>query len=148
VYKRIVVGTDGSPTATGAVTAAIALASELGAHLHVVCVHDAAHISTAVAAATAGLPSTYNEINDAARNHTDAVLSQAAARARAEGVDVTVHACAGSPAETLVTVAAGESADLIIVGNRGMHGLRRVLGSVPNHVAHHATCAVMIVPTT
>jgi nucleotide-binding universal stress UspA family protein len=34
------------------------------------------------------------------------------------------------------------------VGNRGMKGARRILGSVPNHVAHHASCAVMIVPTT
>ena len=148
MYKRILVGTDGSSTATGAVTTAIGLAGSLGAHLHVVCVHDAAHVSTAIAAATAGVPSSFNEVNQAAREHTDAVLGQAADRARAEGVEVTVHACTGSPAETIVSVAAGEGVDLIVVGNRGMHGIRRVLGSVPNHVAHHATCAVMIVPTT
>ena len=38
-------------------------------------------------------------------------------------------------------------ADLIVVGNRGMRGARRVLGSVPNHVSHHAPCDVLVVDT-
>jgi nucleotide-binding universal stress UspA family protein len=36
---------------------------------------------------------------------------------------------------------------MIIVGNKGMQGARRVLGSVPNKVAHHAPCSVLIVST-
>ena len=147
MYKSIVVGTDGSATATGAVTAAISLARALNARLHVVCVYNNAHISTAIVA-SAGVASSFTEVDQAARDHTNSVLEEARARAAAEGVDVTVHPCAGSPAETLVTVASGEGADLIVVGNRGMKGVRRILGSVPNHVAHHAACSVMIVPTT
>jgi len=147
VYKSIVVGTDGSATASVAVTAATELARSLDAHLHVVCVYDNAHISTAIAS-TAGVPSSIAEIDQAARDHTDSVLRQARERAAADGVEVTTHPCAGSPGEVLVTVALGEGADLIVVGNRGMKGVRRLLGSVPNHVAHHAPCAVMIVPTT
>lgn len=147
MYKSIVVGTDGSSSATGAVHAAIALASSLAAKLHVVCVYNAAHVSTAIAA-SAGVASSFAEVDQAARDHTKSVLDQAEGRARAEGVDVTVHPCTGSPAETLVSIAMGEGADLIVVGNRGMKGVRRILGSVPNHVAHHAPCAVMIVPTT
>jgi nucleotide-binding universal stress UspA family protein len=147
MYKSIVVGTDGSSTATGAVSAAIALAKSLGARLHVVCVYNAAHVSTAIAA-SAGVASSWTEVDQAARDHTTSVLDEAKARAGAEGVEVVTHPCTGSPAETLVTVAAGEGADLIVVGNRGMKGARRILGSVPNHVAHHADCAVMIVPTT
>ena len=38
-------------------------------------------------------------------------------------------------------------ADLIVVGNRGMKGGRRLLGSVPNSVSHHAPCSVLIVDT-
>ena len=38
--------------------------------------------------------------------------------------------------------------DLIVVGNKGMKGVRRVLGSVPNSVAHGAACSVLIVDTT
>ena len=47
----------------------------------------------------------------------------------------------------LVSVAETVHADLIVVGNRGMQGARRVLGSVPNHVSHHARCDVLVVDT-
>ena len=147
MYKSIVVGTDGSPGATGAVTIATELARALQAQLHVVCVYNAAHVSTAIAA-SAGIPTSIAEIDQAARDHTSSVLEAARARAAAAGVEVTTHPCTGTPAEVLVSLAAGEGADLIVVGNRGMKGARRLLGSVPNHVAHHAPCAVMIVPTS
>jgi nucleotide-binding universal stress UspA family protein len=44
-------------------------------------------------------------------------------------------------------VAEAVDADLIVVGNRGMKGTRRLLGSVPNTVAHHAACDVLVVDT-
>lgn len=46
------------------------------------------------------------------------------------------------PAEALVTAA--ESADLVIVGSRGLHGLR-ALGSVSERVAHSAPCSTLVV---
>jgi nucleotide-binding universal stress UspA family protein len=53
----------------------------------------------------------------------------------------------GDPAEAIVRLADQVGADLIVVGNKGMKGVRRVLGSVPNSVAHHANCSVLIVDT-
>ena len=47
----------------------------------------------------------------------------------------------------ILQVAREVDADLIVVGNRGMHGARRVLGSVPNTLSHHADCSVLIVQT-
>ena len=44
----------------------------------------------------------------------------------------------------LIADAAEVEADLIVVGNKGMTGVRRVLGSVPNSVAHSAPCSVLI----
>jgi nucleotide-binding universal stress UspA family protein len=44
-------------------------------------------------------------------------------------------------------IAEAEHAQMIVVGNRGMTGGRRVLGSVPNDVSHYARCGVLIVPT-
>jgi len=66
------------------------------------------------------------------------------------GASVTgeAHALPGSAADVLCDVAASVTADLIVVGNRGMTGARRMLGSVPNSVTHHAPCAVLILPTT
>jgi nucleotide-binding universal stress UspA family protein len=45
-------------------------------------------------------------------------------------------------------VAENVGADLVVVGNRGMSGVRRfVLGSVPNKVSHHSPCNLLIVDT-
>jgi nucleotide-binding universal stress UspA family protein len=49
----------------------------------------------------------------------------------------------------LISTAEEVGADLIVVGNRGMGGVARfLLGSVPNRVAHHAPCAVLIAHTS
>ena len=64
-----------------------------------------------------------------------------------DGITVEQHQVAGSAADALCEVADKTNADLIVVGSRGMTGTRRVLGSVPNSVAHAATCSVLIVQT-
>ena len=46
----------------------------------------------------------------------------------------------------LVELAESNSADILVIGNKGMQ--RKVLGSVPNTVSHNAPCSVMIVKTT
>jgi nucleotide-binding universal stress UspA family protein len=76
------------------------------------------------------------------------VLEQAAVRMRNAGLDVHCHAVDGDPAEAILDVADEANADLILVGNRGMTGARRMLGSVPNKLSHHANCDVMIVATS
>jgi nucleotide-binding universal stress UspA family protein len=76
------------------------------------------------------------------------VTSRALGFATGAGIEVTEHQVAGSAADALCDVAANVNADLIVVGSRGMTGARRVLGSVPNSVAHNATCSVLIVQTT
>jgi nucleotide-binding universal stress UspA family protein len=65
------------------------------------------------------------------------------------GIEIDRQTRPGDPADTLIGAAKEFGADLIVVGNRGMSGVRRfVLGSVPNKVAHHCTCALLIVDTT
>jgi nucleotide-binding universal stress UspA family protein len=59
-----------------------------------------------------------------------------------------LHAMPGQPANSVLQVAEEFDADLIVVGNRGMKGAQRVLGSVPNTISHKATCSVLIVNTT
>ena len=46
------------------------------------------------------------------------------------------------PVESLVS--ASRNADLVVVGSRGLHGLR-ALGSVSERVAHQAACSVLVV---
>jgi nucleotide-binding universal stress UspA family protein len=65
-----------------------------------------------------------------------------------DGLDIEIHAASGAPASVIVRVADEVGADLIVVGSKGMRGSRRIIGSVPNSVAHNAGCHVLIVKTT
>ena len=76
----------------------------------------------------------------------DATLRKVEERARDRSIDAVSEAREGDPADVLCEIAEQHGADVIVVGNRGMH--RRVLGSVPNSVSHKAPCSVMIVKTT
>jgi nucleotide-binding universal stress UspA family protein len=143
MYSKIVVGTDGSDTASGAVTRAIKLAKLCGATVHLVTGYRTASAMTAMAPETVAYMPSDAEV----RKHADDVLDRAATQVRNAGLQVETHATPGNGAEAIIQVAEGQSADLIVVGSRGMKGKRRLLGSVPNNVAHHAPCAVLIVQT-
>lgn len=52
----------------------------------------------------------------------------------------------GSPERSICEIAQTWEADLIIVGSRGLTGIKEMfLGSVSNYVTHHAPCSVLIV---
>ena len=125
--QSIVVGTDGSETAERAVQQAGDLAKATGASLHIVSAHGGA------------VPP----------DVTSALLEKSAGSLHVRGIECECHSRQGDPAEAILTVADEESADVIVVGNKGMHGNRRfLLGSVPDKISHHAPCSVLIVRTT
>jgi nucleotide-binding universal stress UspA family protein len=141
----IVAGTDGSATADVAVDKAAELARALGARVHVVTAYSFAS-SGALMAATAVVPDVIDD--GSAQQAAEEIVDRTSARLRQRGLQVATHVCQGEPAEVLMTVADDEHAQMIVVGNRGMTGARRLLGSVPNRVSHHARCGVLIVPTS
>lgn len=142
VIKTIVVGTDGSKTAQQAVDQATFLATNLDAELHIVSGYKLP--ASVYPGEAVVVPITDAEILDS----VEAVLVDAATEAKNRGVRVTTHARAQAAAQALLDVAAERDADLIVVGSRGMSGARRVLGSVPNNITHHAECNVLVVHTT
>ena len=147
MFKRIVVGTDGSETAGEAVRQAVELAKLAGAGLSIVSAY-APVSKRRLQGEQEGAPAdVQHEIGP--REDVNLVLDAAAASARQEGLDVQTHPVEGDPAEAVLNVAEEVDADLIVVGNKGMTGARRfLLGSVPNNVSHHAPCSVLIVRTT
>jgi nucleotide-binding universal stress UspA family protein len=147
LFKRIVVGTDGSETATQAVRQATELARLTGASLSLVSAYQPAS-GRRVEAEQAGAPADVQyEIGP--REDVNLLLDAAAADAKREGVEVRTHPVEADPADAILNVAEETKADLIVVGNKGMTGARRyLLGSVPNNVSHHAPCSVIIVRTT
>ena len=147
MFKNIVVGTDGSDGATIALSTAIELAHAGGATLHVVSAMKAPLSGGFVGPEAMSVIPAAPDWQDAARAELDTILGRASLDAKAQEVDVEVHAEIGSAAEVLCEVAQNVDADLIVVGSRGMKGGRRFLGSVPNSVSHHAPCSVLIVDT-
>src|SRR3954454_14004183 len=152
MFKAIVVGTDGSERASKAVLAAAELAStQPDAVLHIVTVQKPLS-ATALAAsemAAAAPVAAERGWEQEIKAELEQTLGRAAdAAGRAGGTRIETHARFGSPAEVLCDMAAHLQADLIVIGNRGMQGGRRMLGSVPNTVSHHAPCSVLIINTS
>jgi nucleotide-binding universal stress UspA family protein len=143
VYESIVVGTDGSSTAQRAVAEATRLSKALGSALHVVAAYEPVR-GVRVEGSPEGARAGATLLPD---SEVQTIVDAAAATIRMSGVDVKSHTVTGDPAGALVAVAEQENAGLIVVGSCGMHGMKRVLGSVPNKVAHRARCNVMIVAT-
>lgn len=147
MFKRIVVGTDGSETAAEAVRQAVDLAKLSGAGLEVVSAYEPVPRRRLQSEQEGAPGDVQHEIGP--REDVNLVLDAAAAGARSQGVEVTTHPVEADPAEAILNVAERTGADLIVVGNKGMTGARRfLLGSVPNNVSHHAPCSVIIVRTT
>jgi nucleotide-binding universal stress UspA family protein len=144
MYQSIVVGTNGSPTADIALDRAIALAKMTGAVLHVVSAYEPAPAHVA-----GGRPAAEVQAAPVTQHFkVDAVLDRATHIAQGGGIEIDAHGPRGDAASAIISVAEETKADLIVLGSKGMQGARRVLGSVPNKVSHHAPCDVLIVQTT
>jgi len=140
--ETIVVGTDGSETAKRALQEAVRLAKALEAELHVVTGFQRMHAR--VSGAPTGAAKVWQPLP---HSHVDATIDEAAAAVRMAGAELKTHIVEGDPADALLNVAKEIGASTIVVGNRGMRGGRRVLGSVPNTVSHKANCNVLSVQT-
>ena len=142
-YKVIVAGTDGSERAAVALNEALSLAKDSGAKLHVIhAVHPAVEVGY-----TESLSGQLTI--DKAREGVDGFKKAFLAEADRQGVSAEVQNPGTSdPADALIEAAESLHADVVVVGNKGTSGVKRfMLGSVPNKVAHHCPCSVLIVNT-
>ena len=141
MLSTVAVGTDGSATASEAVEVAAQVAERFDAKLVLLSA-----CQKSPQAVSLGGPS---EESQWAAN-SDALVREMLHRTeenlRDRKIDCTSMVGEGDPAEVLTRLAAQCNADLLVIGNRGMH--RRVLGSVPNSVTHKAPCSVYVVKTT
>ncbi len=120
MFHNMLIGTDGSDTASKALAKAYELSKATGAQPSVIFV---------------GNP-----------NRGEPVLKEASERAPTE---IETFLEEGDPAEKICDVADSKSFDLIVIGNKGMTGRRRfLLGTVPNQVSHYSPTDTLIVKTT
>jgi nucleotide-binding universal stress UspA family protein len=147
MFRQIVVGTDGSDTATEAVRQAADLAKKVEAKVGIVSAFEPVSQQRLREERQQVPEDVAHTVGP--REDVEATLAEAAKVVESEGVEVTTFARQGDPADAILDVAEEENADLIMVGNKGMTGAKRfLLGSVPNKVSHHAPCSVLIVRTT
>lgn len=135
---RVVVGSDGSPEGAAAVQAAAGEAQRLGAVLEVV---HAWQEPTAVWAVR--VPP---DLGSATRAREQRVLDASTAGLEQDypGLEVRRHLVEMHAAAALLAEA--DSARLLVVGSRGLHGVARMLlGSTSHAVVLHAPCPVLVV---
>ena len=110
----------------------------MGATLHVVSAFDSDRTEVFGSGSDQWIVSDADGAENVARTVADSLAGD---------VKVTYSAARGKPAEALIKEAERLGARMIVVGNRRMRGIGRVLGSVANSVAHNATCDVYIANT-
>ncbi|MBO9360211.1 MAG: universal stress protein [Thermomicrobium sp.] len=139
MYRKILVGFDGSPGAQAALRHAIELARLFGAELWSLSVIEIPQWGTATIA----------EI-DEQRRIVEQELStlQEAAHQQATEFGVELHTVTrmGHPAQLLVQEAQRGAFDLLVIGHSGRSGVWGVfLGTTADKVVGHAPCSVLVV---
>ncbi len=138
MYKRILVGFDGSEPSKRALSAALALAHESAGEVLAL---------TAVRAPEAA--ELEGEVDDALRD-ADGPLAKAIAWGKQEskraGVTCTFRKQIGHAAELLTRLADENKHDLLVLGRRGRSPVKHwLIGSTTDRIVDHAPCAVLIV---
>ena len=147
-YRTIVVGTDGSETSLRAVARAGAIAGATGATLVIACAYLPLDDDRETARAGDVLRDEAYQI--VGSHPAEDKVRTAAEKAHAAGAkNVKTLAVVGSPVEALLDVVKRESADLLVVGNRGLNSVKgRLLGSVPADATRRSAVDVLVVHTT
>lgn len=143
MYQRLLVPLDGSDTAARGLAEAIRLAQGQPVTLRLVLVVDEADTALAQAAWPSG------ELRQRLREAGEAVLRNAAAQARAAGLEAGTLLLTperGVPGEAILAQAREWRADAIVMGTHGRGGVGRLLlGSCAEYVLRHATLPVLLV---
>ena len=139
MFRKILVGLDGSPGSLRALAAAIALAQKFGGTPHALTVVE----PLPRFAATVGEVEETREAEEAA---VARIQQQARQIAATQGVDLTTARAYGHPAQILAEQTAGGEFDLVVVGHSGLSGIwGAFLGSTTDKLTDHAACSVLIV---
>ena len=141
MLSTVAVGTDGSATAAEAVEAAAEIAKRFDAKLVLLSASQKSAQPVSLGGPSVELQWASNP--DARMRE---MLHRTEEDLRDRKIDCTSMIAEGDPADVLTSLAEECNADLLVIGNKGMH--RRVLGSVPNGVTHKAPCSVYVVKTT
>lgn len=135
--QRILVAVDGLPGSEKALEVAVQQAQMKGGHVTALAVLNRS--------GDPGLERIAEAATAQARTHLEEILEAAVNFARSRGVQLTPVLREGHPAETIITCAEQEGAELLVLGSYNGNGRPAGLGGTADQVSSHAPCTVMIV---
>ncbi|MEM3594192.1 MAG: universal stress protein [Candidatus Jordarchaeaceae archaeon] len=142
MYKRILVGTDGSNAAEKAVDHAIDLCKDMGAELIAVSIVNL----KSLAEIEQTNQEVYHKVQSDLEKRANEILDNVEKKASSKNVKVKKIMQVGDPAEIIVELAKREKVDLAVVGTKGLLGAKRlVLGSTAEKIVRWASVPVLVV---
>ncbi|MBN6186066.1 universal stress protein [Aneurinibacillus sp. BA2021] len=147
MFKKVLVAVDGSEMGEKAIEAATIIAKEQGAHVSLLHVGKEAVVPPYMVGEMAYISREYNiDFSEAMQKEGEELLKKAKAKMEAAGVSAEAFYVVGDPARQIVDQAEEGGYQLIVIGSRGLSGLKEMmLGSVSHKVSQLATCPVLIV---
>src|SRR5574341_1127006 len=138
MFSKILVGVDGSECAKRAFDAAVEMAKETNASLIALCVVQ--------------LPMVIGQRKETAakfvrilEREAKLILADYAAEADKKGVKVETVLAKGHPAKIILYTTKAEKADLVVVGSRGLGGMKgMLLGSISSAVVQNSKVPVLV----
>jgi nucleotide-binding universal stress UspA family protein len=147
MFKRIVVGLDGSETSENALRIACDLALKYGSEIHLVHTPQPQTVAFAMGAVAGYHAATTMPSTEEVKLAGDKILNSGAAIVQDLNHTIAhAHLGAGDPADSIVEYATNGGADLIVTGRRGLGAVGAlVLGSTSLRINHTAECACLSV---
>jgi len=140
---KILVPIDGSDGCNKALLFALDLSKRYNANVNLIHViqHSAVLLASPMTEHTDHL-----FIDNMLEQNGKIILENCYKEAEKQGVKVSTTLLKGHPGSQIVKFAKDGGFDLIVMGSRGLSGVRRfVLGSVSDYVSDHAECSVIMV---
>jgi nucleotide-binding universal stress UspA family protein len=139
MYKKIVVGYDGSDGSKAALIQALGLAKELGSEVAALWIRGK----------LPHYPETIDEVEEE-KEATDTFFiklkEEVAAISREHAIPIECHSESGHQVKTILDYAKKVKCDLIVLGHRGHSGIwGNLLGHTAHKVSENAHCSVLIV---
>lgn len=139
MFKKIVVGNDGSDNSAQALEIALELAKPLGAEIIV------AHVWHLPPTAYVGAPYAPLDLTKQMEDTKQKSVEKAKNILEHHDAEARYVELEGNPADAVIELAEKEDADLIVIGSRGLGAVERfVLGSTSERVVRHASCPVLV----
>ena len=139
MFRKVLVGNDGSEGAKKALQAAIDLATRYDAELHEICIEE--HLPHYAA--------TIGEVVEAKQEATDyfrQVTRDAELFAEAHGIRLTSHVVPGHVVEAIVQFVKDQGFDVLVIGFMGHSRIfDRIWGGTSQNVTRLASCSVLVV---